>query len=64
MATKSTPANGSWFNHETDPSKHAELSTAFTALERQKHSSGWRRNVLVLIGAVVFVAALKLLASM
>ena len=61
MANKSIPANGSWFNHETDRSQMVELSTAFTALQRERHASGWRRNALIMLGAVAVVAALKLL---
>ena len=63
MADKSTPQKSSWWNHETDRSKLAELSTAFSALQRQQHSAGWRRNGLIMVGVVAFVAALKLFVS-
>lgn len=62
MAHKSIPRNASWWNHETDPSQLAEVSTAFAALQREQHVAGWRRNGLVVVCMVALGAALKLLA--
>jgi sulfur transfer protein SufE len=61
MNTKSPPKNASWWAHETDPSELAQLSTAFSALQRDRHVSGWRRNGLIAVCAVVLVAAIKML---
>lgn len=62
MTNKPTPRNGSWWNHETDPSHLAQVSTAFSALQREQHATGWRRNGLVVACVIAVVAALKLLA--
>jgi len=61
MNTKSPPKNPSWWAHETDPSEMAQLSTAFSALQRERHASGWRRNGLIAVCAVLLVAAVKML---
>ena len=63
MANKPTSRKGPWWNHETDPTELEELSTAFTALQREQHAAGWRRNALIVLCAVAIVAAFKLLAA-
>ncbi len=62
MTNKPIPRNGSWWNHETDPSQLAQVSTAYSALQREQHAAGWRRNGLVAACVVALAAALKLLA--
>lgn len=61
MNTKSPTKNTSWWAHETDPSELAQLSTAFSALQRDRHVSGWRRNGLIAVCAVALIAAIKML---
>ena len=61
MNTKPAPKNSSWWAHETDPSELAQLSTAFSAIERERHVSGWRRNALIAVCVVVLLTAIKML---
>lgn len=63
MVDKKQSKNGSWWNHETDPSQLAGLSTAFNALQKDQHASGWRRNVTVVLCLVALLTAVKLLLS-
>jgi hypothetical protein len=50
-------------DHETEFSQLADLSSAGRARQRERPHAGWRRNALILVGAIAFMAALKLLAS-
>ena len=62
---QSSPSNGSaWWNHETDRSQMAQLSSQYAQLERDKHKSGWQRNGTIfacVLCAVSLLAALRML---
>ncbi len=62
MTNKPGTHNASWWNHETDPSKLAQVSTAFAELQREQHEAGWRRNGLVVACIFSLGAAIKLFA--
>ena len=62
MAHNPIPRNPSWWNHETDPSQLAQVSTAFAALQREQHAAGWRRNGVAVACVVALVVAFKLFA--
>jgi len=63
MPHTTTSQNASWLDHETEFSQLADLSSAGRARQRERPHAGWRRNALILVGAIAFMAALKLLAS-
>lgn len=59
MTNSTKPHNGAWWNHESDRSQMAELSTAYAKLQREQHVTGWRRNATVALCVFAVLAALK-----
>jgi anti-sigma-K factor RskA len=64
MAHQPNAPKHAWWEHETDPTETAALTSAFAAAQHDQHKAGWRRNAIFAAVVIVVVVVVKLIASL